>query len=451
MRVGVIGCGYVGAVTAGCLATLGHDVVGHDVDRALVASLGAGRSPLHEAGLDDVLERGRRAGCLRFSDAVTDAVRDAEVVFLCVGTPARQTGEPDLSQLRTAVTAMAPHLDRDAIVVTKSTVPVGMGDWVRARILDAMPQTPWRGAVVANPEFLREGTAVHDFLHPDRVVLGGEARDVAVVAELYRPILEGDAAPRVFVTDRTSAEMIKYAANAALATKISLANELAALCELTGADARTVLPAVGADRRIGEAFLQPGLGWGGSCLPKDLSALVAMGNDYGYEARLLAAARDVNGAQLEGAMAKIRGALKTLSGKRVALLGLAFKPDTADTRASPALALCGRLLEAGASVSAHDPVARPVLPPDVRSADDAYDAATGADALVVATAWPAFRELDARRLAQRMAGTFVLDPRGALDAEACARAGLHVVGAGWEAPAVTPLFGEPAEVGRRTA
>jgi nucleotide sugar dehydrogenase len=320
------------------------------------------------------------------------------------------------------------------VVVTKSTVPVGSGDWLAMQLEPARVRG-WRGAIVSNPEFLREGSAVEDFLHPDRVVLGGEPEHVAVVESLYAGTTVSVAA--TFRMDRASAELVKYGANAALAAKISFANELADLCERTGADARLVLPAVGADPRIGPAFLEPGLGWGGSCLPKDVSALIASGAETGYDMALLRAAADVNDRRIEEVAQKLRAGLIRLAGRRVAVLGVAFKAGTGDTRDSPSIALIERLRRAGASVLAFDPLVRDR--PDLPLTNDAVSALAEADAVVVATRDPAFERLDPAVAARAMRGRLVVDATGVLPAEAFADVGFQVVGAGWFQDPATPL------------
>lgn len=313
MRVAVIGCGYVGSVTAACFAWLGNAVRGFDADAGRASALAAGRVPFYEPGLPDLLREVLALGRLTFSCDPADALAGADIAFLCVGTPSGAGGRPDLSQLEHAVDVVTAHVRPDTVVVAKSTVPVGSGWWLQDRLEAGLPAPSRRRVhVVSNPEFLREGTAIEDFLTPDRVVLGGDPVPVQRVLRLYRPVLDqtypgADPArlPALYVMDLPSAEMVKYAANAALATKISFANEISQLCELTGADARVVLPAVGADRRIGAAFLRPGLGWGGSCLPKDVSALIGLGHDLGHDAPLLRGVREVNDRRHRWAMQRL--------------------------------------------------------------------------------------------------------------------------------------------------
>jgi nucleotide sugar dehydrogenase len=440
-RVAVIGTGYVGTVTATCFAWLGHDVVGIDVDVSRVEQLAAGQVPLFEPGLAELLTEATGTGRLTFSVDMSD-IAGAQVVFLCVGTPPGVGGAPDLSQVESAAHAIAANMSDGTVLVNKSTVPVGSGNWVRTVIEEALPRTGGpKFSVVSNPEFLREGCAIEDFLYPDRIVLGGENGSPKKVAELYAAVLaqsfpggRPERQPQLIVTDLPSAEMVKYAANAFLATKISFANEVAAICELVGADARQVLPAIGSDERIGSRFLQQGLGWGGSCFGKDLAALIATAVDYGYSAPLLRATTDVNQAQRASVIRKLQTALKVLKGRRIAILGLAFKPGTDDLRDAPALDIIRRLRSAGVIVSAYDPVVKQLHDGEalgVRMAADAYDAADRADAVVLVTEWDDFANLDLDSLKRSMAGDLVLDGRGAIDPVAAEEAGLRVTGFGW--------------------
>ena len=441
LKIAVIGSGYVGTVTAACLAWLGHDVVGLEVDEGRVGQLRAGELPFFEPGLADLLKEAMDSGRLIFTSRPGEALVEAEVVFLCVGTPSGTGGLPDLSQVEEAVQSVAPCIRDGSVIVNKSTVPVGSGNWVRTLLEEALPREGGPTfSVVSNPEFLRQGSAVDDFLYPDRVVLGGEPGGPDKVAQVYAPILrqdfEGGRAghhPRLIVTDLPSAEMIKYAANAFLATKISFANEVATLCELVGADARQVLPAIGADERIGARFLSPGLGWGGSCFGKDIAALVAMGLEYGHNSSMLRATVAVNQGQRAAVLRKLQRELKVLKGRRVTLLGLAFKPDTDDLRDAPALEIADRLLGWGALVSAYDPVVKrlPAAYSQVRMGTDPYDAAERADAVVLVTEWEEFQDLDFHQLAKVMNGKVVLDGRNAMDSVAAEKAGFQLVGTGW--------------------
>jgi len=440
-KVAVIGTGYVGAVTSTCLAYVGHEVCGLDSDSARAGQLNNGQTPFHEPGLPELLKSTLATGRLRFTDNPADALADAEFVFLCVGTPPGPDGSPDLTQLESAIQSLAPHLRSNAVIVNKSTVPVGSGNWTRTILEDALEGNRQLSFhVVSNPEFLREGSAIDDFLYPDRIVLGGAAADVSRVAELYQPVLkqsfEGGRRgikPSLITTELASAEMIKYAANAFLATKISFANEMAQLCELFGADAREVLPAIGADHRVGNAFLNPGVGWGGSCFGKDVSALIATGQEYGYNCSMLQSTVEINKLQRASAIRKLQRELHILKGRRIALLGLTFKPGTDDLRDAPALDIARRLLAAGAVVSAFDPVIK-TLPDEyanVRLATDVYEAADRADAVVVVTEWPEFHNIDPAGLRRVMRGELVLDGRNCLPEPDFVGSGLRLVGFGW--------------------
>jgi UDPglucose 6-dehydrogenase len=397
--VAVVGNGAVGSVVAGCLALLGRHVVGVEVDRHRLARLRAGRAPVHEDGLDALLAAGIAAGRLRFTDDLGDALASSSVVFLCTG-----------GSVETARNVLGGCRD-DHIVVVKTTLPIGTTGSV-------VP-----GPVVCNPEFLRQGSAIADFLHPDRVVLGADDPSALdVVADLYRPILEqtvpGRAPASRPVLVRTSiaaAEMIKHASNAFLAMKVSFANEIGNICAAAGIDVGEVTEAVGLDRRIGSAHLSAGLGWGGSCLGKDLSALIAAARQRGYDPRLLAEVGAVNARQRRLALEKLRAHLGSLAGRRVCLFGLAFKPETDDLRDAPALDLAAALLAAGATVTAYDPVVKAV--PELAElivASDPYEAAAQADAIVLVTEWPEFALLDVAELRERMRGELFVDGRNVL-------------------------------------
>jgi UDPglucose 6-dehydrogenase len=440
-KVAVIGTGYVGSVTASCLALLGHQVWGFDNDAARAEQLAAGQLPFYEPGLAELLRETLASGNLQFTSDPAAALDGVDVVFLCVGTPTGAGGNPDLTQLASAAWTLAPFLRDGTVVVNKSTVPVGSADWVRTLLEEAMPRNSTPAFhVVSNPEFLREGAAIDDFLYPDRIVLGGDGGGVSRVAALYAPIVAQDfpggraeVGPQLITTGLASAEMIKYAANAFLATKISFANEIANLCELVGADARQVMPAIGADRRIGSAFLSAGVGWGGSCFGKDVAALIATGHDYGYSSNLLRASVEVNDLQRATVIRKLQRELKILKGRRVAILGLSFKPGTDDLRDAPALDIARRLIAAGAVVSAYDPIVKQ-LPADlaaVRIASDPYDAAHRANAVVLVTEWPQLCEVEPARLAAVMSGELVLDGRNVLPEARFSAAGLRVLGVGW--------------------
>ena len=440
-KVAVIGTGYVGAVTSTCLASLGHEVCGLDTDPTRAEQLNDGQAPFHEPGLPEMLTSALSTGRLRFTDRPAEALPDADFVFLCVGTPPGPSGSPDLRQLESAIRSLAAHLRPGVVIVNKSTVPVGSGNWTRTILEEALPggrQLFFH--VVSNPEFLREGCAIDDFLYPDRIVLGGDPSDVHRVAELYQPVLDQSFdggrrqhQPALITTELASAEMIKYAANAFLATKISFANEIAQLCELVGADVREVLPAIGADHRVGAAFLNPGVGWGGSCFGKDVAGLISTGQEYGYTPTMLQATVNINVAQRATAVRKLQRELHVLKGRRIALLGLTFKPGTDDLRDAPALDVARHLLAAGAVVSSFDPVVK-VLPEEfsaIRLGSDAYDAADRVDAVVLMTEWPEFRFIDAAALRRVMRGDLVVDGRNFLQEADFAGSGLRLIGFGW--------------------
>jgi UDPglucose 6-dehydrogenase len=439
-RIAVVGSGYVGTVVAACFAHVGHQVVGVEVDPQRLGELQAGRVPFYEDGLEPLLADGLAAGRLRFTDDTSDAMRASDVVFLCVGTPAAPDGRPDMRAVEAAARAAAEASDGRHVLVTKSTVPIGSGSW----LLDLVEEAS--GAqlrVVSNPEFLREGSAVDDFLHPDRVVLGSDDPGaLALVAETYRPILEqrfpgGEPAlPPLVRTRLATAETVKYAANAFLATKISFINEIANICELVGADVVEVATAIGLDARIGPRFLEAGLGWGGSCFGKDLSALASIAGDYGYQADLLDAVIAVNQRQRALVVEKLQRELKILRGRRIGLLGVAFKPGTDDTRDAPALDLAHRLDRHGATVVGFDPLVDAVPGSPLTLVADPTAVADRADALVVTTDWPELLSLDLPALNERMRGDLFLDARNMFDARTVESAGLRYEAMGRHQPAV---------------
>jgi UDPglucose 6-dehydrogenase len=426
-NVAIIGTGYVGLTTGACLAHLGHSVVCADVVPEKVDALNRGEVPILEAGLDELVHEGLHSGQLRFVLGAASAVAEAEFVYLCVPTPQGDDGSADLSYIQAAAAEIGPALAPEAIVINKSTVPVGS-----TRVVE---QALGRSdvAVVSNPEFLREGTAVHDFLHPDRVVIGAEDQSAAIrVAGLYL----GLAAP-LQVTDPASAETIKYASNAFLATKISFVNAIAAVCEAVGADVNDVVLGMGYDKRIGDAFLRPGPGWGGSCFPKDSRALVRIAENAGYDFDLLKGVIAVNEEQFERVADKVQRMVGgSLDGCTVAVWGLTFKARTDDLRDSPSLQVVRRLRERGARVRAFDPAvasadaATDARLADVEVVDDAYAAAEGAEAVVVLTEWDDFRWLDFDKVNEVMASARVVDARNLLDRAALRRRGFAYEGLG---------------------
>jgi UDPglucose 6-dehydrogenase len=417
--VGVIGIGWVGLVTAACFAELGNEVVALDIDEAKIAALRRGEVPIHEPGLAELVERNRDR--LRYVAAMDDVLERAALLFCCVDTPPTYSGDADLSRVR-AVVEQLQDGGRRALVM-KSTVPAGTGATIR-RDLPGL-------AYVSCPEFLKEGSAVADFMHPDRVVIGAEPGDewaADAVEELYRPL--GGTVVR---TDIASAEMIKLASNAFLATKISFINEIANVSEQVGADVVEVARGMGLDQRIGPSFLRAGIGWGGSCFPKDTISLKQLAGNTGYHFQLLTAVIEVNELQKRRVINKLKKHLGQLSGKRIALLGLAFKPDTDDMREASSLVLAARLQGEGAYVAAYDPVAEErarELLPTVELCDSAQSALAGADAAILVTEWPAFRELDWSEIAKTMATPLVVDGRNFLDPATVRAAGLAYEGIG---------------------
>jgi len=429
--IAVIGTGYVGLVTAAGFAELGNEVWCIDIDAAKVDRLRRGEIPIYEPGLGELVTRHRER--LHFSTEVGDALEHARLLFVAVGTPPTYSGDADLSAVHAVVAAMPPS-DRHALVM-KSTVPVGTGAAIK-RVFAEQGKPDFR--YVSCPEFLKEGSAIGDFLHPDRVVVGddGDWAGDAVV-DLYRPLLKrehgGDGAGELVRTDIPSAEMVKLAANAFLATKISFINEIANVCEVTGANVTEVSRGIGLDERIGPKFLQPGIGFGGSCFPKDVSALKQLAGNSGYHFQLLNAVIEVNELQKRRVIGKLQKHLGSLVGKQVALLGLAFKPNTDDMREASSLVLSARLQADGAQVRAYDPIAEEEarrLMKGVEFADAALDAVRGADAIVLVTEWDEFSKLDWAQVAREMAGGVVIDGRNALDAEAVRAAGLVYEGIG---------------------
>jgi len=420
-RIAVVGTGYVGLTTGACFAELGHDVLCADIVQEKVDRLKQGEIPIHEDGLEEIVRENMKAGRLDFVLGAENAVKGREFIYLCVPTPQGADGRADLSYVEAAAREIAPHLDRGAVVVNKSTVPVGSTLLVERAM--GRPDVH----VVSNPEFLREGSAVGDFLNPDRVVIGADDRGAASrVAALYL----GVRAP-ILITDPASAETCKYAANAFLATKISFANAVAAVCEAAGADVADVLMGIGYDSRIGHHFLKPGPGWGGSCFPKDTKAMIGIAADAGYDFAFLRGVIEVNEEQFDRVVEKIRSAAGgDLNGVRVAVLGLTFKAGTDDLRDSPSIEITQRLVDAGAVVSAYDPVATECPIEGVTVAGDAYAAADGAEVLAILTEWEEFKFVDLDKLVEVMDGKAIVDGRNLLDRGAVRRRGFSYQGIG---------------------
>ncbi|HMK20687.1 MAG TPA: UDP-glucose/GDP-mannose dehydrogenase family protein [Terriglobales bacterium] len=448
MRLAVVGSGYVGLVAGACFADMGHEVILVDNDQQKLTALRSGEVPIHEKFLPELLQR-HRGQRLQFTDNLREATRACAAIFVAVGTPATETGDADLSYVESVAREISSAIDGYKIVVEKSTVPVYTSDWVRKVILR-------NGAsadsfdVASNPEFLREGTAVTDFLFPDRIVLGADSeRCAGVLREIYLPLTGGsyykrvDAIPGpdraqipppVIVTSTKSAELIKHASNAFLAMKISFINAVASICDAVGADVQQVRRGIGTDSRIGPRFLNPGIGYGGSCFPKDLMAFRSVAKESGYEFRLLDEVMRINEEQRQRFLRKVRKALWTLRGKRLGVLGLAFKGGTDDIRESPAILLVQALVQEGCTVAAYDPAAmgraRDVLTTGVEFVENAYDAAAGADALLILTEWEEFAALDLKRLNGKLRYPIVIDGRNLYDPEAMAAHGFSYYSVG---------------------
>jgi UDPglucose 6-dehydrogenase len=446
MKVCVVGTGYVGLTTGVSLAFLGHDVTCVEIDQSKVDMLRAGRCPIYEPGMEDLLAEA--SAKLHFTTSYGEGVPGADVVFVAVQTPSSADGSPDLRYLRSAAETVAQHLDHSfTVVVNKSTVPIGSGNWVDAILRDSFAQREDRPegvefAVASNPEFLREGNAIHDTLYPDRIVIGSDnPRSLEVLNQLYRPIInqtftapgflprpDDISAVPLVSTDLASAELIKYAANAFLALKISYVNEIGQLARKVGADITEVARGIGLDERIGSRFLEPGVGWGGSCFGKDTKALIATASEYNYEMPIVRAARDVNERQRVIAVERLQDELRILKGRRVGLLGLAFKPNTDDLRDSPTIDIAQLLIARGARVRLHDPIAGerfkreyPELAPHLtETIDGLFD---DCDAVVLVTKWPQYLEMDWAKFVGLMRTPILLDGRHALDADRMTRLG----------------------------
>jgi len=431
MNIAVVGTGYVGLVTAACFAEFGVNVIAVDKDEAKVALLQKGEVPFYEPGLEEMVRRNMKEGRLAFSTDMKSAVEKSLVILIAVGTPPGDGGGADLSFVREVALGIARHLNGYKVIVTKSTVPMGTGAMIRGLIEENRAgMVPF--SVVSNPEFLREGAAIEDFMRPNRVVIGAEdPQAVAILKDLYNPLYLIET-PFV-ITNVVSAEMVKYASNAFLATKISFINEIANLCEAVGADVHEVARGMGLDNRIGRKFLHPGPGFGGSCFPKDTRAVAKMAAEAGVPARIVGAVIEANEHQIGRMVEKIARAVGGLKGSTIACLGLSFKPNTSDTRDSPALRIIADLLHAGARVRAFDPVAMPEARqslPGIEYAEDAYDAAIGCDALVIATEWNQFRSLDLDRLKGLLAAPRFLDCRNVYDPQRMHAAGFEYLSVG---------------------
>ncbi len=412
-QICVVGVGYVGLVTGACFADLGNRVVALDVNEKRIENLKKGIMPIYEPGLDELVKHNVKAGRLSFTTSYAEALRDAEYAFIAVGTPSGDDGEADLQYVEAAAKSIATNMSAPLVIINKSTVPIGTGDWVADIVTQAQPK-PIPFSVVSCPEFLREGAAIGDFMNPHRTVIGSLHRDAAEkVAHLHLPL----RAP-IVITDLRTAEMIKYASNAFLATKISFINELADLCERVGADVKEVAAGMGYDKRIGPSFLDAGLGWGGSCFPKDVKALAYMAKESGLRPRILDAVTEVNYDRRTEAVKHMDRMVGGLKGKTIGLFGLAFKPNTDDMREAPSIDIVEHLTKAGAKVRAYDPVATEVarsILPAVEMFDDPYAMARGCDGVMVVTEWNEFKQLDLDQLKSLLKKPVVLDGRNIYD------------------------------------
>ncbi len=426
--IAVVGAGYVGLTTAVCLADLGNSVAGVDIDAARIARLRRGQSPIFEPGLEEMIVRNLKAGRLRFTTDYAEALAHARFAYIAVDTPMGRRGDADVTNVRQAAQGIARVVRGPLTIVNKSTVPIGTGDIV-SQIVAENGDGKAPVAVVSNPEFLREGSAIQDFMHPDRVVLGAHDRKAAEeVAELYTAL----ECP-ILITDLYTAEMIKYASNAFLATRISFINEIARICERLDADVKVVAQGMGMDRRIGRAFLEAGIGYGGSCFPKDVKALARMAEQMGYHPELLEAVMEINRDQRRLVVEKLRDLLGTLRGQTIGLLGLSYKPNTDDIRDAPALDIIAQLVQKGARIKVYDPAAMPRAKAVLNSVvycKDAYQAARGADALVIVTDWNEFQHLDLERIRGLMRRPVVVDGRNIYDRETMRALGFVYKGIG---------------------
>ncbi len=433
MNIAIIGSGYVGLVSGACFAEFGTNVTCIDIDQGKIDALNNGVIPIYEPGLDALVEKNSKQGRLSFTSTYSSVIGEADLVFIAVGTPTRRgDGHADLSYVYQAARDIAPYLSGYTVIVDKSTVPVGTARNVKRIIAETNPKADFD--VASNPEFLREGAAISDFMRPDRVVIGVESeRATALLKQLYRPLNLIETP--ILVTTLETAELIKYASNAFLATKISFINEISMLCEKVGADVHAVSKGMGLDGRIGRKFLHPGPGFGGSCFPKDTKALVRIAQEHGVSSRIVEAVIEVNDAQKARMISKIRNAVGgSESGKKLAILGLTFKPETDDMRDAPSLAILPKLIENGAIIHAHDPQgmkeAKHMLPPQVKYFDDIYETVKGADAVVLMTEWNVYRALDLEQVRSIMQGNAFIDLRNVYESEQMVRAGFDYFSVG---------------------
>lgn len=433
MKIAVVGSGYVGLVTGACLANLGNVVICVDKDKKRVSTLKKGEVPFYEPGLPELVAQNIKAKRLSFSSDLAEAVLVSEIIFIAVGTPPKKGGEADISAVEAVARGIAKAIKSNKkkffkVIVNKSTVPVGMGDIV-TKILKKNGVSENKFSVVSNPEFLKEGSAVSDFMSPDRIVVGASnSRAFNVITELYRPL----NAHIIFTTVK-SAELIKYASNSFLATKISFINEIAKICEKVGSDVTEVAYGMGLDKRIGKQFLNAGLGYGGSCFPKDVSALTYLSKKSGVESKILKAVSSVNKEQISFFIEKIKDRFKKLRGKKIALLGLSFKPETDDLREAPSLKVVSELFKSGAKLHAYDPVAEESAKrifPKLEFSHDIYDAIRGVEAIVICTEWPEFRELDFAKVKKLVKTAIIFDGRNIYDRKRLSEAGIEYISVG---------------------
>ena len=431
MKIAVIGTGYVGLVTGACFSEFGVEVTCVDVDESKIEKLKQGIIPIYEPGLDQIVEKNERDGRLHFTTDLTAAIREARVVIFAVGTPAKEDGSPDMSYYEQAAKEVAAAIEGYTVLVTKSTVPVGTGKWLK-EFVAANLKTETDFGVASNPEFLREGAAIQDFMRPDRVVIGSnEPKAIAVMKDLYRPLYLIETP--IVITSLEAAELIKYAANAFLATKITFINEIANLCDAIGCDVHDVARGMGMDNRIGRKFLHPGPGYGGSCFPKDTRALTTVADKFNVETRIVDAVIDANDRQRDAMIPKIEKLVGDLNGKRIGVLGLSFKPETDDMRESPAIDIVHSLIEKGARVSAFDPVAMDEAKHFINGieyAEDEYEAINGADAMVIITEWNQFRALDLGKVKSLLKTPCIADLRNIYEPDDIRALGFEYVGVG---------------------
>lgn len=428
MKICMIGTGYVGLVSGTCFAEIGHDVICVDNDEKKIEILNKGGLPIYEPGLEELIAKNVKAGRLRFTTSIREGVKNSLFLFIAVGTPPKEDGEPDLSQIEQVAEEIGDAMNEYKIIIEKSTVPVQTGKWVRT-VIERFSRKIKDFDVASNPEFLREGSAISDFLHPDRVVLGVESeRAKDKLLELYKPM----DAPKI-VTDISSAELIKHASNAFLSTKISFINAISVICEKSGADVLQVAEGVGLDKRIGREFLNAGVGFGGFCFPKDLSAFISIAAKLGYDFRLLREVENINNEQMLYAVKKLEGMLWNLQDKKIGVLGLAFKPNTDDMRFAPSITIIRELQRQGAMIKAFDPVsmdrAKQIMP-DIEYCEDAYATAKGVDAIALLTEWDVFKELDLEKIKGLMRQPVFFDGRNVFEPEKMAAMGFIYKGIG---------------------